>query len=114
MNRTAQKLGLETRGMLNAETMELYLQDEFNLISILGGIQFNDLLSGNVSLPQDLHAAIRFPAELRTTFSVISLATNSWRTNLLFPQIQFAGPRNPASNFTAPPSKYNFLLTNPV
>lgn len=104
MQRTAEKLELTAQGMPNAESMKLLLQNELNLISTLGGVQFDDSLSGIVSLPKDLHAAIRFPGELRTG-GMNSIVASSWRTNWLFPQIQFAGPRNPKANFTAIPGK---------
>lgn len=112
MNKAAKKLNLMAVSRPNAESVELQLQNELNLITVLGAVQFNDSLSGNVSLPNDIYAAIRFPGELRS-LGMNSLATSSWRTNLLFPQIQFAGPRSPASNFTAVPGKYeNFSYNN--
>lgn len=102
MNRAAGILNLTAQAMPSAENMELLLQNEVNLIDILGGVQFEDSLSGFVDLPKDLYAAIRFPGELRTS-GLNSLVQSSWRTNLIFPQIQFAGPRSPTENKTATP-----------
>lgn len=106
MDRTAEKLNLNAQGLPNAENVELHLQNELNLINILGSVQFNDSLGYFDPLPKDLHAAIRFPGELRT-LGMNSIAASSWRTNLLFPQIQFAGPRTPTSNFTASPGNFD-------
>lgn len=105
MQKTAQKLGLTVQNVTNAEAMELLLQDELTLVNTLGSVQFDDSLSDIDSLPRDLYAAIRFPREMRSTS-----ATSSWMTNLLFPQIQFAGPRSPTSNFTASPGKSLFCV----
>lgn len=102
MNKAASSLNLTVQPMANAETMELFLQNEVNLIHILAGIQFEDSLSGVVSLPNNLYAALRFPGELRT-LGMNSIVQSSWRTNLIFPQIQFAGPRSPTENQTASP-----------
>lgn len=109
MQKTAQKLNLEATGMPSAESMNFFLQNEMNLIQTVGGIQFNDSLSGSVPLPKDLYAAIRFPGELRS-LGVNPLVPASWRTNFVFPRIQYAGPRDPTFIYTATPSKQNGCL----
>lgn len=102
MDRMAEKLNLTAEARPNAEIVELELNNELNLINTLGAVQFSDTLGYLDPLPKDLYAAIRFPGELRT-LGMNSIAASSWRTNLLFPQIQFAGPRTPTENFTASP-----------
>lgn len=108
MEETAKKLKLKAEGAKNAESMQVLMQDEDNLKTYLGGVQFDDLLNGDnsSSLPKDLSVTIRFPAELRYKPSKENLtAPDSWGTNLLFPIFSFAGPRSPNSSFTAPPRK---------
>lgn len=46
----------------------------------------------------------RFPSELQSTFSPVTVLT--WRTNLLYPLIQEAGPRERFTNTTAQPCMF--------
>lgn len=110
MNRMGQKLNLTVEGVKNSETMELILQDKSKLVNTLAGVQFDDSLS---DIDKNLYAAIRFPRDLRTLSMRIS-GTESWMTSLIFPQIQYAGPRETYSKYTASPCKpifyRNFIL----
>lgn len=105
MNATAKKLNLKAEAKPSAESIELYLANKDNLITILGAVQFDDSLSGDVPLPKDMYVAIRFPGELRSQ-DVKMIDLSNWITNMLFPKVQNAGPRDPMLNFTATPSKY--------
>lgn len=109
MENVAATLNLTVYPFKSADEMQLLLQNEVNLAVIIGGVQFDDALSGNVDLPTNLSAAIRFPGELRT-HGFSTYTENSWRTNLLFPLYQIAGPRNPFYNFTATPGTSFHLL----
>lgn len=54
------------------------------------GVIFEGIDSTDV-LPNDLHAVLRFPAELRNTNNPLS---NNWQTDALFPLFSTGGPRN--------------------
>lgn len=103
MNRMASTLNLTARGMNDSQTLEFLFQKKENLRKILGGIQFDDSLSGNSVLPKKLYAAIRFPAELRNSTKNTGVKRSSWKTDILFPSNRFRGPRSEEFKETAPP-----------
>lgn len=108
MEKTAAKLGLTAQGLSNGQNMELLMQDKHNLMSTLGGVQFEESLSGDVDLPRYLFVAIRLPGELRqknnqTIEDASKMST--WNTDKLFPPNEIAGPRDDTLKFSAFPSK---------
>lgn len=109
MNKTAELLNVKAKGMPNAASMEKYVEetpDAHN--TIIGAVQFEDSLSGLVSIPKHLYAAIRFPDVLRkrTAGSI----EKDWKTHLLFPQMQTTGPRDPLDIYTASPGTLGLCL----
>lgn len=109
MDKVAKKLGLIAKGLPNVQNMVLLMHDEQNLHDTLGGVEFDDSLSGNVTIPRTLYAAIRLPGELRQ-YSKNSSTDNTWYTDHLFPSIEIAGPRDHASTFTASPGILKYAL----
>lgn len=59
MSDTATQLGLFPRGYETSQAMELALDNELTLAVTLAGVQFDNSLAINDSLPENLHAAIR-------------------------------------------------------
>ena len=60
-------------------------------------VEFDQILSGLTALPNDIHYALRFPAELRTDNPVLESMggfTNNWATNIRFGLDFLPGPRN--------------------
>lgn len=60
-------------------------------------VEFDQSLIGMTSLPDDVHYALRFPAELRTDnefLESMSGFTNNWATNIRFGLDFLPGPRN--------------------
>lgn len=60
-------------------------------------VEFDQTLSGLTALPNDIHYALRFPAELRTDNPLLesmSGFTNNWATNIRFGLDFLPGPRN--------------------
>lgn len=102
MNRTAELLNVKAQGMPDAASMEKYVKETPDAHdTILGAVQFEDSLSGLVPLPKHLYAAIRFPDVLRKR--TIGSIGKDWKTHLLFPQMQTAGPRDSLDKYTASP-----------
>ncbi|CAG9816334.1 unnamed protein product [Phaedon cochleariae] len=82
----------EVIGMENANEMENYfITNSSN--STFAGIQFDDSYKTltNLSDIKDLKVSIRFPGETR--YQLDPLGINTWRTNLIYPVFQVAGPR---------------------
>lgn len=110
MDKTASKLKLKAEGMPSGQAMELLFHNDEKWNEILGGVQFEDSLSGNIDLPKNLHVAIRLPAELRKPPGDLTVVGNSWQTNALFPPIRNRGPRAYKLNETAPPGNVLFYF----
>lgn len=102
MEKVAAKLRLTAQGLPDEQNMILLMQDQKNSLDTLGGVQFDDSLSGTAVLPKTLYAAIRLSAELRKYGKNLSIE-NTWYTDRLFPSIELAGPRDSSSTFTASP-----------
>ncbi|KAH1004271.1 hypothetical protein HUJ04_004050 [Dendroctonus ponderosae] len=66
--------------------------------AVFAGVEFYNLSKENVDF------ALRFPAELRNQESILIQST--WRTNLVFPVFQTAGPRTSNSSTGATPNYY--------
>jgi hypothetical protein len=60
-----------------------------------------------IELPDNLEYAIRFPAELRGLEAEVNPWIYNWHTDLLFPPLQFGGPRNFHSTHDGSPCGYN-------
>lgn len=73
--------------------------------STLAGIIFEGLDAAALTLPDDLHAIIRFPAELRSLSNPMALIDN-WQTNSLFPFFSTGGPRNHKAHTGGRPPGY--------
>ncbi|KAK4876911.1 hypothetical protein RN001_009417 [Aquatica leii] len=99
---------LESLPFNDSNSLENYLNNEFHLVTTLAGIQFDDSLKGNVVLPPKLTVTFRFPGELRSGASLGAkgFGQYTWKTNLLFPLYQIAGPRGWDMNEGAEPSYY--------
>lgn len=103
MEKIETKTPLKVEGVASKKHIEALMEIEDNLNSILGAVQLDDSLSGNIPLPKDLRVAIRCPGKLRNQSKEVERDT--WKTNKLFPPMQFAGPRSYTSQYTAPPGK---------
>ncbi|KAF5277495.1 hypothetical protein FQR65_LT03832 [Abscondita terminalis] len=92
----------------DGNSLEKYLGNEFHLITTLAGVQFDDSLKGNVTLPSKMNVTFRFPGELRSgaALGAKGFGQYTWKTNLLFPLYQIAGPRGWDMNEGAEPSYY--------
>ena len=72
-------------------------------------VEFDQILNGAAILPNDVHYAMRFPAELRTQSELLdSMAgfTNNWATNIRFGLDFLPGPRNQLSDDGGEPPGY--------
>ncbi|KAF5273700.1 hypothetical protein FQA39_LY07390 [Lamprigera yunnana] len=92
----------------DSKSLEVYLSNEIHLVTTLAGVQFDDDLKGNKILPSNLSITFRFPGELRGGISLGAkgFGQYTWKTNLLFPLYQVAGPRGWDMNEGAEPSYY--------
>ncbi|KAK5642701.1 hypothetical protein RI129_008868 [Pyrocoelia pectoralis] len=92
----------------NSSALQTYLSNDLNLIVTLAGVQFSNSLSGDVALPPRVDVTIRFPGELRSGVSLGAkgFGQYTWKTNLLFPLYQIAGPRGWDMNEGGEPSYY--------
>ncbi|XP_001662813.2 ATP-binding cassette sub-family A member 3 [Aedes aegypti] len=98
----AESLDTQVIAFPDAQTMESFLMSH----NLVAGVEFGDSLSNVISLPEKLSYAIRFPAELRFGFGLLS----DWETRLLM--VPFTPRlRDPYSNDGGTPSYYaeNFL-----
>uniref|UniRef100_A0A8D8MPF5 ATP-binding cassette sub-family A member 3 n=2 Tax=Culex pipiens TaxID=7175 RepID=A0A8D8MPF5_CULPI len=86
VGRAAESLNVTYRGMPNARSLESSLMDNDTLV----GVEFDDSLASAAMLPEKLTFALRFPGELRTSFSNVF---PNWETRLLMvpfsPQLRF-------------------------
>ncbi|XP_039428799.1 phospholipid-transporting ATPase ABCA3-like [Culex pipiens pallens] len=86
VGRAAESLNVTYRGMPNARSLESSLMDNDTLV----GVEFDDSLASAATLPEKLTFALRFPGELRTSFSNVF---PNWETRLLMvpfsPQLRF-------------------------
>ncbi|XP_017768274.1 PREDICTED: ATP-binding cassette sub-family A member 3 [Nicrophorus vespilloides] len=87
-------------GYPDRQSLDLQLNNANNKI----GIAFPDVKSVDAELPKKIEFTLRFPAE---TKSVNPIVIENWRTNLLFPVIQMAGPRDLNFPHTARPEYYS-------
>lgn len=72
-------------------------------------VEFDQSLSGLTSLPDNVHYALRFPAELRTESELLdsmSGFTNNWATNIRFGLDFLPGPRNQMADDGGEPPGY--------
>ncbi|KAB0796441.1 hypothetical protein PPYR_10502 [Photinus pyralis] len=99
---------LSLRSFPNSSSLQTYLSNDLNLVVTLAGVQFRDSLSGDVELPAKVDVTLRFPGELRSGISLGAKGFGQymWKTNLLFPLYQIAGPRGWDMNEGAEPSYY--------
>lgn len=72
-------------------------------------VEFDEILSGATELPDEIHYAMRFPAELRTPNGALNSLggfTNNWQTNIRFGLEFLPGPRNPGPDDGGEPPGY--------
>ncbi|XP_055623836.1 phospholipid-transporting ATPase ABCA3-like [Toxorhynchites rutilus septentrionalis] len=91
----ADSLNVTYEQLPNAQALEVTLMNR----NILVGIEFDDHLADTTTLPEDITFSLRFPAELRTGWGILS----QWPTRLLMvpfsPRLQ-----NPFQDDGGPPS----------
>lgn len=95
---------IRVKGFNDTEKFEKFLYDDLNKILTLCGIQFNDDLINQTEFPENINISLRFPGESR--FKISTLIPLNWRTNLLFPLYQMAGPRHPNTTTGGYPAGY--------
>ncbi|XP_019867946.2 phospholipid-transporting ATPase ABCA3-like [Aethina tumida] len=90
------------------ELEEAYAMNETSLLPAIEFSQDFSVMNDNISI------TIRFPSELRTSFNLIG--GNTWKTYLIYPLYQVAGPRSYNDSTGAPPNyfKEGFLLVQQV
>jgi ATP-binding cassette subfamily A (ABC1) protein 3 len=78
-------------------------------------VEFDQALSGQTALPNDIHYAMRFPAELRTDNPLLesmSGFTHNWATNIRFGLDFLPGPRNQLDDDGGEPPGYIRVSVN--
>nr|CAD7446495.1 unnamed protein product [Timema bartmani] len=98
MKKTAERLDMQLIAAPNESTLIQGLTQTVGAMKlVLAGIVFDDNLSNETIFP-DIKVKIRFPGEIRSTFSFTSNSPANWLTNLLFPTYQTKGPRSNTSD----------------
>ncbi|EAT39839.1 AAEL008386-PA, partial [Aedes aegypti] len=86
----------------NAFQMENFLRNNNTLV----GIEFPDNYRTLNVLPEKVSYSLRFPAEMRTFQDQFSALWANWYTELMFPQFQIAGAKDPDRDDGGYPANY--------
>ncbi|XP_063234389.1 phospholipid-transporting ATPase ABCA3-like [Bacillus rossius redtenbacheri] len=96
MNLTAQKLGLHAAPARSEAALLDFIRSQYGIMKLtLGVVVFDDSLVDAEELPRNIKVKIRLPGESRVPLRTMTVSgVANWKTNILFPLFEVAGPRD--------------------